>query len=94
MKHCDDFIDDESQPACLRAYLAFNRAPAVKQFAMVAAKDPAADPALFATFQGKRVRVVMASRMGDVGVTSRLEDERGYTQRVMVEELSDLSEVA
>ena len=30
---------------------------------------------------GSRVRVVMASRFGDVGITPHLDDERGYVAR-------------
>ena len=37
----------------------------------------------------KRVRVVMASRFGDVGITPRLDAKNGYSTRVPVEWLSD-----
>jgi hypothetical protein len=40
---------------------------------------------------GQRVRVVMASRMGDVGVTHKLEAATGYVLRVGVEELACFS---
>jgi hypothetical protein len=39
---------------------------------------------------GTTVKIVMASRFGDVGITHRLGDEYGYHLRVPIEELSDL----
>ena len=110
MSHCDDYIDDETQPECLRAFLRFKRAPAIEQDG-----EP---PALFATIRdkamgrfylghwignepametveiraGQRVRVVMASRFGDVGITTRLQDRNGYMLRVPLAALTDFSE--
>lgn len=40
---------------------------------------------------GQRVRVVMASRFGDVGITTRLQDRNGYMLRVPVEALENFS---
>ena len=37
---------------------------------------------------GTVLRIVMASRFGDVGVTDRLEDETGYGARVSPDELT------
>jgi hypothetical protein len=84
-KHCDDYIDDETQPECLRAFLDHARSPA---HGMDRAEPR---PALFANYNGKRVRVVMASRLGDVGITSNLHAERGYEKRVAVADLSGFS---
>jgi len=39
-----------------------------------------------------RVKVVMASRFGDVGITGDLTAENGYDLRVPVEALSNFSE--
>lgn len=39
----------------------------------------------------KRVRLVMASRFGDVGITRNLKAESGYAWRVPVEELCNFS---
>lgn len=36
---------------------------------------------------GRRVRVVMASRLGDVGITTNLAAEHGYILRLGVEDL-------
>jgi hypothetical protein len=47
---------------------------------------------LFANYRGKRVRITMASRFGDVGITTTLSACSGYDTRVAVEELSNFSE--
>jgi hypothetical protein len=49
-------------------------------------------PKCYATHQGKRVRLVMASRFGDVGITTNLKAERGYEARVGLHDLSDFSD--
>ncbi len=85
-KHCDDYIDDETQPEVLRKWLARARSPAHGAMS----KEPY--PTLFATHEGKRVRVVMASRFGDVGITSYLDRDYGYEKRVFISQLSDFSE--
>ena len=85
LKHCDDYIDDLSQPECLRTFLDHARAPAHGSL-----RDQP-KPKLFATHNGRRVRVVMASRFGDVGITSNLTAEYGYDRRVAVNLLSDFS---
>lgn len=81
MKHCDNFIDDESAPAPLRAFLGRARSPAHGRLS----NEPF--PKLFADHAGARVRVVMASRLGDVGITGDLQADHGYQKRVAVEEL-------
>jgi hypothetical protein len=95
-KHCDDYIDDENQPKCLRSFLRYCRWPAHLQFR--AERLGIKKPALFADWQRykgkkKRVRVVMASRFGDVGITRDLKAESGYDWRVPVEMLSNFSKV-
>jgi len=81
MKHCDAYIDDNTQPAVLRAFLRRAREPGHG----LLASDPY--PKLFADYKGQRVRVVMASRFGDVGITSQLKKEVGYETRVAVADL-------
>jgi hypothetical protein len=85
MKHCDDYIDDTTAPECLRAFLDYARSPAH------GALRHGPKPKLFATHKGKRVRVTMASRFGDVGITTKLGQEYGYEKRVAVSELSRFS---
>lgn len=49
-------------------------------------------PALYATTDtSQRVRLTMASRLGDVGITSNLQRDYGYQRRVMLAELRDFS---
>lgn len=89
-KHCDDYIDDyiddPAAPDALRRFLLRAREPAH------GALNPAPYPTLYATHEGARVRVVMASRFGDVGITRNLTHETGYQLRVAIEQLSDFSE--
>ena len=87
-KHCDDYINDHNYPICLRYYLLVNRLPATDKYVIVEAGH---DPNLFADYEGKRVRVVMASRFGDVGITYKLDNETGYSERVHVSDLSNFS---
>jgi hypothetical protein len=98
-RHCDDYIRDKTQPMALRRFLLYKRIPAVWQIQRW--RWPV--PALFATYvesngpggrkgKRKRVRVAMASRFGDVGITRRLDAAFGYTERVPVEELTEFSE--
>lgn len=86
MKHCDDYIDDESAPAVLRRYLERARSPGHGM------QNPEPYPRLFADYEGKRVRVVMASRLGDVGIKTVLSKEFGYETRVAVEDLSNFGD--
>lgn len=83
---CDDYIDDPSTPAALRTFLEFARAPAHGAFL------PKPHPKLFADYKGTRVRVTMASRLGDVGITTKLDAEFGFERRVRVRALSNFSE--
>lgn len=55
-------------------------------------EEQGCNPKLFADYKGKRIRVIMASRMGDVGLTYDLKSDRGYSVRVFVEDLSNFSE--
>jgi hypothetical protein len=41
---------------------------------------------------GSRVRLVMASRFGDVGITPNLKAESGYVTRLTLDQLTDFSE--
>lgn len=68
-------------------YLAFARAPSHGQLL------PKPHPRLFADHEGRRVRVTMASRFGDVGITADFTAEMGYERRVPVSQLSNFSEV-
>lgn len=84
-RHCDDIADDPKTPACVSDFLNHARAPAHGSML------DTPRPPLFAKHDGKPVRVVMASRFGDVGITEKLDAENGYSLRVMVGELSDFT---
>lgn len=90
-RHCDDYIKDKSQPMCLRKFLFVNRLPAVWKYSKWIGRGKP-KPKLFADHEGKRVRVVMASRMGDVGIAKELSSDRGYYKRVYIEQLSNFAE--
>jgi len=83
-KHCDDYIQDYHFPDCLRWFLFINRLPATEK---MLAYSVGVKPTLFAFYGRKRVRVVMASRLGDVGITEDLKAEHGYRKRVLVKNL-------
>lgn len=98
-KHCDDYIRDKTQPKCLRKFLLYHRIPAAWKIM----RWRWGEPVCYATFvepkgpggkkpKRRRVRLVMASRLGDVGITADLSAERGYTWRVAVEDLSEFSD--
>lgn len=86
-RHCDDYIRDKTQPMCLRKFLLYHRIPAVWRFTRW--KKTWGQPTLFAYYKNRRVRVTMASRFGDVGITTKLGLERGYDTRVSVSDLED-----
>ncbi len=88
-RDCDSYIDDFRAPSCLRWFLLINRLPADLK---ALAAEMGVKPRLFASLDGKRVRVVMASRMGDVGVTDRLDAENGYSRRCAVADLIDFGD--
>ena len=83
--HCDDIIEDQTQPECLRTFLEYARSPAHGAFA----EGP--KPMLFADYKDRRFRVTMASRFGDVGIAQRHNQEFGYDKRVAVDDLSNFS---
>lgn len=87
--HCDDMIHEPTMPACIRYFLLVNRLPAIDKAVIVAHKG---EPVCFATHEGKRVRLVMASRFGDVGITYDLTATNGYSKRVSIDDLTDFSE--
>lgn len=85
-RHCDDYIDDPTQPEVLRKFLDRARSPAHGMLD----KTPA--PQLFATYRGKRYRVTMASRLGDVGLNEDFAKDHGYSIRTAIEDLSQFSD--
>jgi len=88
LDHCDNYIHEYKQPICLRYWLLFNLLPAVD---MCVIREVHGDPKCFAIWKGKRVRLVIASRFGDVGITRHLDADHGYQTRVSIKELSDFT---
>jgi hypothetical protein len=84
-RHCDEYIEDPDAPEALRTFLKYARSPAHGHLL------PGPKPELYATWQGKRVKVVMASRMGDIGFTFN-HALTGYDKRDAVENLTDYSD--
>ena len=83
MRHCDEYIDDETTPDCLRNFLDYARSPA--HGAMLGQRKPIC----YADFEGETVKLNMASRFGDVGISKNLKSEYGYFKRVFVSDLSN-----
>jgi len=79
-----------SSDTCLRWFLFVNLLPAIMQ--PLVHEKAGGKPKLFATYKDKRVRVVMASRFGDVGITEDLTKKHGYSDRVSIDDLSDFSD--
>lgn len=87
IQSCDEAIHDFELPAPVRMWLLLQRLPAVDKHLFEAC---GVTPQLFATWEGRRVRVTMASRFGDLGITEDLDSET-YEHRVRIFELSDFN---
>jgi len=88
-RHCDDCIHDHSLPICLRVWLLAHRLPAADGALL---QQAGMWPRLYADHRGRRVRVTMASRLGDLGISHDLARESGYEVRgVAVADLSNFS---
>ena len=88
MRHCDDYLNDAADPK-ISAWVRWHRSPAL-------AKYEVERPLLFATWNGRRVDLTMASRFGDVGVRfvgSPAGPHICYEERgIMLDELQDFSD--
>lgn len=52
------------------------------------------NPSLYADYKGgQRVRVTMASRMGDLGINRNLMADHGYDERVAVSDLTNFGTI-
>jgi hypothetical protein len=83
--HCEDLLDSKTLPDCVQKFVGVHRACPIERMNI---KE---EPTLFANYEGKRVRVTMASRFGDVGITYNLDTDHGYDLRVYLPDLSDFS---
>lgn len=90
--HIDDWISYgrlNGAPDAVLWWFYLHRLPASLRYVGVRmSKDCAA---VYADHEGKRVRVVMVSRLGDVGITSDLAAEGDYQKRVFIDDLTSLS---
>lgn len=87
-RHCDDCIHDLSLPTCLRVWLLVHRLPATDGALL---RQAGLWPRLYADHRGRRVRVTMASRFGDLGISLDLAREDGYEERgVAVDDLANV----
>jgi len=85
VEHIEDHIYDLKLPAFVRTWITINRLPAIEKWAM---EETFGVMKITAEHEGKRVRVTMASRMGDCGITTQMSREHGYDKRVMFSTLS------
>ena len=86
--HCDRFDVAMEWPLCLRWWLLLNRVNAgCKMIAREALGDDY--PTCYAKYENKWVRLVMASRFGDIGITRNLNADNGYFARVTIDQLSE-----
>lgn len=88
--HCEDAIDDyrSDYPDCVKWFIFVKRLrPDLRNLA----ERIAGNPKLFADYQGKRVRITMASRLGDLGITEDLESTN-YQDRVTIDKLTNFSD--
>lgn len=84
-RHVDDFIDDPKSNPYARSWLESFRRPAWDKW------QKPDERKLFATYKGKRYRVIGCSRMGDVWLTADFDRENGYDERVDVDACSEWS---
>lgn len=83
------YVTSSLSPTCVRWFLFTNLLPATFKRLVI---EKCGAPKLFANYKNKRVRVVMASRFGDVGITENLTTNHGYSSRVYMDELSNFSD--
>lgn len=95
--HVDDFIDygtsfssdkREEHEDYARWVLNHFRQPAICKMAFAPFMKPFK---LFCDYKGEKYRVIGASRLGDVWLTSDFSKENGYEHRVCVDECSNWS---
>lgn len=87
--HCDFEIRNFKNSRYLRYFLLVHRMSAIDRALIV---ECYGEPKCFADHNGKRVRLTMASRFGDVGISSDLRQPHGYSDRVMVRDLENFSD--
>lgn len=87
-RHVDEFIDDPKSDPYAAAWFELFRRPAIDKL------QKPNNAKLFATYEGKRYRVIGCSRLGDVWLTSNFNKENGYEKRVDVAACTEWSSTA
>jgi len=85
-----DLMVDPASPECLVEFLKWFLAPAVTRNSLMTQLGKQV-PLLYATYEGKRVKCLMASRFDDIGINEDLNVSGGYTLRVNVGQLTNFS---
>lgn len=83
----DHALHDFSLPAMVRGFIAMNMGPATE---VMAIKEAGFMPRLYGTYKEKRVRVVLISSMGDIGVAFKDVDQ--YSERCSIYDLTDFGD--
>jgi hypothetical protein len=93
MTHIDDWLDaHQANPPTddgvrfAVGWLEHFRRPAIEKDYKWLSANP-----LFCTYKGNRYRCIGASRLGDVWLTSRFQDDNGYELRIDVADCSEWS---
>jgi hypothetical protein len=84
--HCDDVIHNSQYPITLRYFLYHYRVSALDRALL---RRVHGTPKCFADFEDQTVQLTMASRFGDVGITTNLETPPGYDTRTTIDKLSN-----
>lgn len=78
-------LHDYKLPVMVRGFIAAHDQPATYKMAL---REAGYLPKLYGRYQGEPVRVVMVSRLGDIGI-SREDKEHGYFTRCSIYDLTD-----
>jgi hypothetical protein len=89
-RHCDSYINDPNIPRCLQWFIFWFRHSASDKHILSRNVE---EPKLFAKWKNDWIRVVMVSRMGDVGISYNMDLNYGYSDRVYLSELTNFTSV-
>lgn len=94
--HIDDFIDsigfdrEDRMDDYAKFFFLLHRLPAYMKFAF---NEWIMKYKLFCSYNGKRYRVTGCSRMGDIWLALDPTQENGYDERVMIDVVTDFSDI-
>jgi len=84
-----DYIYDFDIPVMLRAWIIMMNLPALESETF---RSAGIVPSIYAKYKRDWVRLVMASRLGDVGISYSIDSDTGYDKRVMLSDLSEFTD--